>query len=753
MYKAISGAIFLLASAAPFGHMDVAADSLQGPQSITSPCANIGLDDVFAVGFSTGELIKFQTTDPIGTKTTLLTAGSLVSPTALIVGPDCDLYIGESGDGSTFAPRVSKFELDTLTLSTVYAFSDFSVFPGSFVFLGDDLLIGRDPKLIDKGPIVRLTGATGGIPAVSDYTSGGPDDSSPGLALDHLGRLYFSDQDYNFNTSIASGPVSRFDDNSISTVIADGNDGLAGPAGLVYRAGKLYVASYMSGEILQTDLTSSSTQVFADTGTALAADRITTLVDGKFWVGGSVNGNLYQFSDSGTLLTTFASGLSDVGGITSVATYNPSIGGSVSGLGTGQSLVLQNNARDDLTITANGSFTFDDPLPQGSDYSVSIKTQADEQTCIVSNPTGTVNGADVSNIAVTCTTNSYSVGGVLTGLADGLSVTLQNNGGDDLTLTNDGAFSFPSPVLHNTAYAVSVSNQPGTQTCVVSDGSGTVNGSAISNVSVSCSDNNYSVGGQVSGLLSETSLVLQNNGGDDLTVTANGAFTFDGLLLQGSAYAVTIKTQPVGQTCALKNATGASINANLTNIEVVCSVNSYAVGGVVNGLATGLSVTLQNNGGDDLTLSANGNFIFSSLVPYNSSYSVSVGSQPSTQTCVVTDGSGTVSAAAITDVVVACTDNTFSVGGELSGLLPGRSLVLQNNAGDDLSVSGNGAFAFNTGLTSGSGYVVSVKTQPAGQVCSVDAGLGSVAGADVVDITISCTVIPTIFRDQFEGST
>ena len=40
------------------------------------------------------------------------------------------------------------------------------------------------------------------------------------------------------------------------------------------------------------------------------------------------------------------------------------------------------------------------------------------------------------------TTDNFTLGGTLTGLASGASVTLQNNGGDDLSLTADGGFSF-----------------------------------------------------------------------------------------------------------------------------------------------------------------------------------------------------------------------------------------------------------------------------------------------------------------------
>lgn len=79
------------------------------------------------------------------------------------------------------------------------------------------------------------------------------------------------------------------------------------------------------------------------------------------------------------------------------------VGGQVSGL-QGSGLVLQNNAGDDLAINANGSFTFATPLADGSSYSVTVSSQPTNpaQACKVDNASGTVAGADVTNVVVTC---------------------------------------------------------------------------------------------------------------------------------------------------------------------------------------------------------------------------------------------------------------------------------------------------------------------------------------------------------------
>src|ERR1700761_409137 len=61
----------------------------------------------------------------------------------------------------------------------------------------------------------------------------------------------------------------------------------------------------------------------------------------------------------------------------------------------------------------------------------------------------------------------------------------------------------------------------------------------------------YTVGGSASGVVGN--LVLQDNGGDALTLDAAGAFTFATALPAGAGYAVTVATQPAGQTCTVSN--------------------------------------------------------------------------------------------------------------------------------------------------------------------------------------------------------
>jgi hypothetical protein len=184
---------------------------------------------------------------------------------------------------------------------------------------------------------------------------------------------------------------------------------------------------------------------------------------------------------------------------------------------------------------------------------------------------------------------------------------------------------------------------------------------------------------------------------------------------------------------------------------------TYTIGGTVSGVA-GAGLVLQQNGGDNLAIAADGTFTFATPLGNGVPYAVTVLTQPNNppQTCIVTNGSGTVAAANVTDVEVTCTTTpTFTIGGTVSGLA-GSSLVLQNDGGDDLTIGANGNFTFATPLIDGARYAVTVRTQPSNpaQTCIVANAAGNVAGANVDDIAVTCTtdVADRIFANGFEST-
>jgi predicted transcriptional regulator len=179
---------------------------------------------------------------------------------------------------------------------------------------------------------------------------------------------------------------------------------------------------------------------------------------------------------------------------------------------------------------------------------------------------------------------------------------------------------------------------------------------------------------------------------------------------------------------------------------------TYTVGGTISGL-TGTAV-LENNAGNDLSTSTNGSFTFSTALAQGSAYNVIVKTNPAGQTCSVTNPSGTIATANVTNVSISCVTNvvpTYTVGGTISGLT--GTAVLENNAGNDLSTSTNGAFTFSTALAQGSAYNVTVKTNPAGQTCSVTNPSGTIATANVTNVSISCvTQVAGGFSVQYQST-
>ena len=438
------------------------------------------------------------------------------------------------------------------------------------------------------------------------------------------------------------------------------------------------------------------------------------------------------------------------GGSSTPSEVGRRIEGTVSGL-VGAGLVLRATPGGDQPVSSNDSFAFTTDAAAGTAYAVTVLTQPTNpsQTCTVTGGTGTLPASGTTTIAVACTTNSYRVTGTVTGLAGSGLVLRSGLGGtvfEELGITADGGFAFPTRRDSGTVYAVTVAQQPTSpaQSCSVSGGTGTVGGADVA-VSVTCATNTYRVRGTVTGL-SGTGLVLRNNGGDDLPILASGSFAFATPVVSGASYNVTAFAQPTGpaQTCSVVGGTGTVGGADVTGIVVNCSTGSFTIGGTVSGLSGSGLILSNSSSSESLVVTASGAFTFAAKVASGTTYTISVQTQPAspTQTCTVTNGTGTVGSANVTNVAVACTTSTFTVGGTVSGLA-GTGLVLRNNGGNNLTVTGTGnvPFVFTTPVASGAAYAVTVLTQPTSpsQTCTVTSGTGTVGGANVTSVAIACT--------------
>lgn len=82
--------------------------------------------------------------------------------------------------------------------------------------------------------------------------------------------------------------------------------------------------------------------------------------------------------------------------------------------------------------------------------------------------------------------------------------------------------------------------------------------------------------------------------------------------------------------------------------------------------------------------------------------------------------------------------STYTVGGTVSGLASGKSLMLADTNGDTQVVNANGSFLLPTARLAATPYAVRVSGQPAGQTCTVANGAGTISTANVTNIAITC---------------
>lgn len=164
------------------------------------------------------------------------------------------------------------------------------------------------------------------------------------------------------------------------------------------------------------------------------------------------------------------------------------------------------------------------------------------------------------------------------------------------------------------------------------------------------------IGGQLSGLGTDRSVALDNNGSDTLTLTANGAFTFANTVAANGTYDVTVTTQPVGQICTVTSG-GGTLDAEGTSVDsvrVACT-DVQTLTGTLSGLVAGTALTLvDGTTSTQLVLNVNGPFAFPGVVENGAAYDVTVKLQPFVGLCSVANGTGVFDANVPTAIVVTC---------------------------------------------------------------------------------------------------
>jgi hypothetical protein len=162
------------------------------------------------------------------------------------------------------------------------------------------------------------------------------------------------------------------------------------------------------------------------------------------------------------------------------------------------------------------------------------------------------------------------------------------------------------------------------------------------------------VSGELSSRASGRSVTLLNNGAYALMLDGNGSFTFADSLRAGEAYAVTVQTQPAGQSCTVDRGSGTSDSDgnSVDDVRVSCSFTA-SLRGTVSGSSAGMALTLID-GSIRQVVTSNGDFAFPGTLDDGARYDVRVDTQPFGATCSVTNGAGPFFAATFRDVEVGC---------------------------------------------------------------------------------------------------
>jgi len=493
-----------------------------------------------------------------------------------------------------------------------------------------------------------------------------------------------------------------------------------------------------------------------------------------------------------------------------------SVGGSVSGLaGT---LTLQNNGVDNLGIAADGAFVFKTSVIDGGDYQVTVSTQPDGQLCSVTNGAGTIDSADVTDVAVDCV-DLFS-GLFVDDLVVGLDYTCSS--GSVSETASDGQFTCPqsddisfwlgsnelgpipvayaviSPILLFPDDGLAAINLARLLQSLDSDqlpdnGVIVIDESLVAalpidlDFSLQAAEFEAAVGITLVSLETAvqrlrdavTQYVPGNaapiaDAGADRNVTVGATVTLSGAGSSdangdGLTFTWNFVSTPAGSSAGLAS------RFTISPSFVADVAGSYVVGVLVSDgtvINYDIVVITANDGsalpaapqglqavaGDALvSLSwspvdgATGYMIYWNTTGNVTTSSNWTGPITSTQANLGSltngttyyyrvaarnasgDGPLSIEASATPQAVQ---PTTFTVGGTVSGLT--GTVTLQNNGADSLAVSANSSFTFATAVINGSTYAVTVSAQPAGQTCGVTNGSGTISGADVSNVSVSC---------------
>jgi len=213
------------------------------------------------------------------------------------------------------------------------------------------------------------------------------------------------------------------------------------------------------------------------------------------------------------------------------------------------------------------------------------------------------NGSGIKVFKYTAATalSTYTVGGTVTGLASGQSMTLVNNGGNVKVVSGNGPFTFSTALTQGTNFSISIMSQPSGQTCNVSNGYGWIF-SNVTNIAINC-------GSTSSQLISSTPLSGAYTG-------TSGNDVFNGTIPADYAYGNEISAvknfqliDNLGNAAIIANQTSASggyttygiNNSKITISSGTLTINSTDIGGYY---ARAIASTTVNSGNGQVDITA-----------------------------------------------------------------------------------------------------------------------------------------------------
>lgn len=302
------------------------------------------------------------------------------------------------------------------------------------------------------------------------------------------------------------------------------------------------------------------------------------------WNGGG-GGGAGGMSSLGTLTDgALSAGVSSGDGSALICFAPPSYAISGTGSSTLGAVTLSltgSSPTQTVTVPANAAgFAFPSVVPDGTTWNVAVTAKPANQSCTVAPASGTVAGADITNLVLSCQTLTAQTQSLTT--VSGATGTVGLEQGATGGPFTSAAITANSNPAAGTASIIQVggvqtlqftaaANFVGTLTVSYTLSNATAT-SAPATVNITVNPARYSVGGTGSSALGYVTLQLTSTEApQSYVVPANATnWTFSNGVLDNTSFQVAVTTKPSNQSCAVTPSSGTVAGAAVTNLVLAC---------------------------------------------------------------------------------------------------------------------------------------------------------------------------------------